>query len=185
MDLFSKTIESVVHMARAKLFFTNVFAPKNEFHVISVAMIRYYVESTSTVRNSKLVNCHLASCIYCSDNRSEIVAAYRSEPILVNIAMSSTISDSAFTHFMGYVANQLMDRTLMLFNGGAGEIGEFIAQVVFLRAYDKSVFSENVNAELDAVPKALKTGPPDTPFFLAICRALLPVPLFTTKNNKS
>ncbi len=135
--LFS-LVKKIDSLARWKLFHTSEDLNRaDELHLISVAMIRYYIESTSTVRNNKLVRSHMAYCIHCSPDRSDIVVSYMSEPVLVNIAMRANHSDADFIHFIGWIAKQLMDRTLMLFNGGVGEIGEFIGQVVLLRANDK------------------------------------------------
>eukprot|EP01031_Cornospumella_fuschlensis_P030502 gene30503-36865_t len=143
LDELALHLQRATQLALSKLVTNNVISADDDQSLVDLAHLatlacRCNLFVVNHVSKVELVRLFMASLVYVDDGRSNIEIRYPSEPCLVAGAMLFTQREDTFLQVLSSVEALYFHKKILVSNGGIGEVGKFLAQVVLLRAFDRS-----------------------------------------------
>ena len=107
-----------------------------DYQIPPLVLTRYFVASTIKLDRGLLVANHMATC-HAISAAGDVTIDYPSEPMLVEAAIQSTMSDEGerFLKIVRWLAQHMMT-DLAATTSSKGEIGELLASLLLTRVYD-------------------------------------------------
>eukprot|EP01031_Cornospumella_fuschlensis_P028433 gene28433-34325_t len=140
LDVLMSSLSETVKIALSKLTLQEYFSPPvSPLACFALMSSRVYMGSVLGLARDELVRAYMANLKLIAEDRSEIYIEYRSEPCLAAAAKHYMASN--FTGLLQQCCQSLIHGNMVMFNGGLGEIGELIMQLLLLRAADVAVSS--------------------------------------------
>eukprot|EP01031_Cornospumella_fuschlensis_P026940 gene26940-32552_t len=140
--VLGRVFSSCVDFAMTKLQGGSSITPMSQKAYVHLAMLacrcNVFVVA-NPVRTELLLRLYMASCLNILEDRSDIAILYPSEPCLVAGAMSFMRREpEGMVAILSSLYDMFYNKNLLSFNGGVGESGEFLAQVVLFMIFDRA-----------------------------------------------
>lgn len=124
---------------------------------------RYYLESTASWAKDDLIDRHMGTCVNISEDRSKVSVQYPSEPALINAALSwmNQNPKKRFGDMIQFLQDAIFNEQVTQSNGGIGEAGELISQIVICKALDdarKCMYNALTGFALSIAPDSHSTN---------------------------
>lgn len=140
---FDRMVQSSLEMTDPCSAHQDLWLVYHNLRAASLLGSRMPIEVVLSMHRQELVRMGLASILSVSEDLSLMDVAYRSEPVLAVAAQKRMLAEEVFVRqVLEPVCNWYFAGHLHLFPGGIGEVGEFLFQVVLLRAVDKTLVAE-------------------------------------------